>query len=302
MSDEVTQLTSGSSAEDFLERSRRFIEKRLDALLPAESEPPRRLHQAMRYSIFAGGKRLRPALALASAEAVGGAFEDAAQVACCVEMIHTYSLIHDDLPAMDNDDLRRGRPTCHKVFGEAMAILAGDALLTCAFQALVQCSRREAIPDILEAIAGGAGCKGMVGGQVLDIEAEARAADLEAVKAIHARKTAALIAASCQAGALAGGADRTEAVVIRDFGLKIGLAFQILDDILDVISSPEQLGKTPGKDLKAGKATYPAVAGLGESRAEAERLVSAAQADLVVLGERGWVLSDLARFVIERRS
>jgi geranylgeranyl diphosphate synthase type II len=292
---------SGRSAE-FLQRARSFVDKELDRFLPDEAESPRTLHKAMRYSVFAGGKRLRPALVLSACEVFGGGFEDAAPAACAVEMIHTYSLIHDDLPAMDNDDLRRGRPTCHKVFGDAMAILAGDGLLTLAFQTLAQCPRQERVPELVRAMAAGAGCQGMVGGQVLDLEGEGKPATLEAVKSIHRWKTAALIGASCETGALAGGASLAEAEVLRAFGVKIGLAFQIVDDILDITKPREKLGKTPGKDQKAGKATYPAVMGLEAARAEAARLIGAAEAELGVFGKRGGVLKDLARFVVERES
>lgn len=286
----------------FVERSRTYVDAKLEQVLPPEATSPQTLHKAMRYSLFAGGKRLRPALALAASEAVGGNFDDAAPVACAVEMIHTYSLIHDDLPAMDDDDLRRGRPTCHKVFGDAMAILAGDALLTLAFEALATCRRTQAIPSIVTTIAQGVGTFGMVGGQVLDLEGEGEAPNLEMVANIHRWKTAALIAASCQAGALAGGGTQKQAEQMGVYGQKIGLAFQILDDILDVTSSPETLGKTPGKDQRAGKATYPAVLGLEAARTEAKRLVDAAQQTLQTFGAHGHHMAELARFVIERRS
>lgn len=293
---------STSGAAEFLERSREFTDRKLDEYIPKESESPQTLHKAMRYSIFAGGKRLRPALVLAAAEAVGGSFQDAAPVACALEMIHTYSLIHDDLPAMDNDDLRRGRPTNHKVFGDAMAILAGDGLLTLAFETLTHCSKTQAIPAVLGSVARGAGCQGMVGGQALDIEGEGKPANLNSVKAIHRWKTAALIAASCEAGALAAGATPLEAEKMRLFGQKIGLAFQILDDILDCSSSPEQLGKTPGKDQKAGKATYPSIMGLKEARAEAEGLIESAERELAFFGSNSGALRALARFVVERKN
>jgi geranylgeranyl pyrophosphate synthase len=217
-------------------------------------------------------------------------------------MIHTYSLIHDDLPAMDNDDLRRGRPTNHKVFGDAMAILAGDGLLTLAFETLTRCPKVQTIPAVLGSVARGAGCQGMVGGQVLDIEGEGKPANLSSVKAIHQWKTAALIAASCEAGALAAGANLTEAEKMRSFGIKIGLAFQILDDILDCTSSPEQLGKTPGKDQRAGKATYPSIMGLEKAQAEAEGLIKAAELELAAFGSKGCTLRELARFVVERKN
>ncbi|MCY3022865.1 MAG: polyprenyl synthetase family protein [Planctomycetota bacterium] len=289
-------------ARTFLESSREYVDRRLDFYLPRQDVVPQSLHKAMRYSIFAGGKRLRPALVFAAAEAVGGSREDGAPVACAAEMIHTYSLIHDDLPAMDDDDLRRGRPTCHKVFGEAMAILAGDALLTYAFEVLGHTPRAEAVPAVVRAIARGVGTQGMVGGQVLDIEGEGKPATLETVSAIHAWKTAALIAACCEAGALAGGATPKECEHLRQYGREIGLAFQIVDDILDVTSSPEALGKTPGKDARMGKATYPAVMDLAKARAEADRLAAQALQALRVLGPRARTLAALGRFVVERRS
>ena len=296
------RATHRGRGAEFLERARAFVDQRLDRAIPAETEPPQTLHKAMRYSVFAGGKRLRPALVLSACEVFGGDLEDAAPAACAVEMIHTYSLIHDDLPAMDNDDLRRGRPTCHKVFGDAMAILAGDGLLTLAFETLAKCPRQERVQALIRAMASGAGCQGMVGGQVLDLEGEGRPATLDTVKSIHRWKTAALIGASCETGALAGGASLSESEVMRAFGVKIGLAFQIVDDILDITKPREKLGKTPGKDQKAGKATYPSVMGLQAARAEAARLIGAAEAELEGFGERGGVLKDLARFVVERES
>jgi len=289
-------------AKAFLESSRDFVDKYLDQYLPSEKTSPETLHKAMRYSTFAGGKRLRPALVLAACEAVGGVREDAAPAACAVEMIHTYSLIHDDLPAMDDDDLRRGRPTCHKVFGDAMAILAGDGLLTYAFEVLTTGKRTEAIPGIVRAIARGSGTVGMVGGQVLDIEGEGKPATLQSVAAIHSWKTAALITACCEAGALAGGATQTEYEHLTEYGRNIGLAFQIVDDILDITASPETLGKTPGKDARVGKATYPAVMGIEKARAEADRLADRAFDRLKIFGPRARTLEALGRFVVERQS
>jgi len=289
-------------AKAFLKQSADFVDKHLDHLLPGGNTVPQKLHEAMRYSMFAGGKRLRPALVLAASEAVGGAREDALHAACAVEMIHTYSLIHDDLPAMDDDDLRRGKPTCHKVYGEALAILAGDALLTYAFEVLTATPRTESVAGIVRAISRGVGTQGMVGGQVLDIENEGKAATLASVAAIHSWKTAALIAACCEAGALAGGATQTEYEHLATFGTKIGLAFQIVDDILDITASPETLGKTPGKDAKVGKATYPAVMGLEKARLEADRLAQQAFGELKMLGARGKTLEALGRFVLERQS
>jgi geranylgeranyl diphosphate synthase type II len=256
----------------------------------------------MRYSIFAGGKRLRPALVLAAAQAVGGSVQEALPAACAVEMIHTYSLIHDDLPAMDDDDLRRGRPTCHKVFGDAMAILAGDALLTYAFEVLTINSKPATVAALVRAVAKGVGTQGMVGGQVLDIEGEGQSATLVSVRAIHSWKTAALIAACCEAGALAAGATQVEIEQLGRYGQNIGLAFQVVDDILDVTSTPEALGKTPGKDAKSGKGTYPAVLGIQESRNEADRLAGIAFDALEIFGARAKTLDALGRFVLERQS
>ena len=289
-------------AKAFLESSRIFVERRLDEILPSPYTSPETLHEAMRYSIFAGGKRLRPALVLAATEAVEGSREDAAPAACAVEMIHTYSLIHDDLPAMDDDDLRRGIPTCHKKYGEAMAILAGDALLTYAFEVLSTSARPESVAGIVRAIARGVGTQGMVGGQVLDMQGEGKPATLASVSAIHSWKTAALIAACCEAGALAGGANQTEYEHLATYGRKIGLAFQIVDDILDITASPEALGKTPGKDARAGKATYPAVMGVKKARQEADRLGQQAADELKILGRRSETLLALGRFVLERQS
>ena len=291
-----------SIAKDFLESSRVFVDSHLELFLPKAGTPPAILHEAMRYSIFAGGKRLRPALVFAATEAVGGSREDALPAACAVEMIHTYSLIHDDLPAMDDDDLRRGLPTCHKKFGEATAILAGDGLLTYAFEILTATPRAEAVADIVRAVARGAGTQGMVGGQVLDLEGEGKPPTLITVAAIHAWKTAALITACCQAGALAGGATQKECEHLTAYGQNIGLAFQIVDDILDITSSPETLGKTPGKDAQAGKATYPAVLGIEKAWQEARRLAAKGFDELKVFGARGRSLEALGRFVVERES
>ncbi len=289
-------------AKAFLEESRQFVDKRLNQFLPSAKSSPPTVHEAMRYSTFAGGKRLRPALVLASALAVNGALEDAAPAACALEMIHTYSLIHDDLPAMDDDDLRRGRPTCHKVYGDAIAILAGDALLTCAFETLTHLRRTKAIPPIVRIIAQGAGTRGMVGGQVLDMEGEGKPATLASVRAIHTWKTGALITASCEAGALAGGSTPKEFKALQLYGQKIGIAFQIVDDILDMTASPDELGKTPGKDAKKGKATYPAVMGLAKARTEADRLADQAFQALKIFGSRAKTLEALGRFVVERHS
>jgi geranylgeranyl diphosphate synthase type II len=286
-------LSSAAIAQAFLEKSRDLVDKKLDELLPKESVSPSTLHKAMRYSIFAGGKRLRPALVLAAAEAVGGTYEEALPAACAVEMIHTYSLIHDDLPAMDDDDLRRGRPTNHKVFGEAMAILAGDGLLTYAFEVLTINAKPATVAALVRSVAKGVGTQGMVGGQVLDMEGEGQPATLDSVRAI---------AACCEAGALASGSGPTEFEHLAKYGQNIGLAFQIVDDILDLTSTPEQLGKTPGKDAKTGKATYPAVLGVEKSKAEAARLAAEAFDALKIFGSRATTLDALGRFVLERQS
>jgi geranylgeranyl diphosphate synthase type II len=261
----------------------------------------------MRYSLLAGGKRLRPILCVAAAEAVGGKETQALPAACALECIHTYSLIHDDLPAMDDDDLRRGRPTSHKVFGEAMAILAGDALLTYAFQLLSDPAlyeeqvKPEVMVEVIRFVADAAGAQGMVGGQVADVEAEGRHVDPAGLAYIHTHKTAALIRASVVSGALLGGGSSEEVEALARYGSAIGLAFQIVDDILDVIGDSESLGKAVGGDAAHDKATYPAVHGLEASRAEAEKLIKEACDALEPFGERGAPLEALALFVLERQ-
>ena len=284
----------------------RAVDQALGRFLPAESVPPETLHRAMRYSVFAGGKRLRPVLVIAGAEAVGGRSDDVMPTACAVEMIHTYSLIHDDLPAMDNDDCRRGVPTNHKVFGEALAILAGDALLTLAFRLLADnvpaTSSGPRLRDVLVEIADAAGSSGMVGGQVADIECEGKPADAEIVDYIHTHKTAALIRASIRAGAILSGATPAQLDALGVVGGALGLAFQIMDDILDVTATTEELGKTAGKDQAQQKATYPAVHGIEASRRRAQALVAEAHAVLAPFGPRAQPLSELGAFMIERRA
>src|ERR1700693_394969 len=266
------------------------VDAALDRFLPAESVRPETLHRAMRYSVFAGGKRLRPVLVIAGTEAVGGSMNDVMPTACAVEMIHTYSLIHDDLPAMDNDDFRRGVPTNHKVFGEALAILAGDALLTLAFRLLADnvpaTSGGPRLRDVLVEIADAAGSPGMVGGQVADIECEGKPADAEIVDYIHTHKTAALIRASIRAGAILSGATPAQLDALGVVGGALGLAFQITDDILDVTATTAELGKTAGKDQAQQKATYPAVHGIETARGRAQALVAEAHAALELLGPR----------------
>jgi len=257
-------------------------EARLNELLPAEDAFPATLHRAMRYSIFAGGKRIRPLLCLEAARACCGSPDVALNAACALETLHTYTLIHDDLPCMDNDDLRRGRPTNHKVFGEGIAVLAGDALLTEAFAMLstVPANDRYDVRDYVAELAYQTGSLNLVGGQALDLESEGRQLSLDELRAIHHGKTSALIMASVRLGGMAAGATQEQLDALTTYGRSLGLAFQIIDDILDITSSPEVLGKSIGKDAKEQKATYPAVVGMEQARAEARELAAAAKAAL----------------------
>lgn len=291
--------------EAYFEARRRQIDAWLDRLLPSETVPPREIHRAMRYSVFAGGKRLRPILTLATGESFGAPEEWLLPVGCALEMIHTYSLIHDDLPAIDNDDVRRGKPTCHKVFGEALAILAGDALFTRAFQTLadVPVSREflERKIRLISEIARAAGTVGgMVGGQVMDILAEDQPVDAAQLDEIHRAKTGALIRASVRAGALFTDATDEELHIVTQYADHIGLAFQIIDDVLDLTASTDQLGKTAGKDLQTGKATYPRLYGLDASRARARQLIEAAITTVKQLSRDTRRLQDIARFILHR--
>jgi geranylgeranyl diphosphate synthase type II len=289
--------------EGYLSSAAEVVNRALGDLLPGEDDYPRSLHRAMRYSVFAGGKRVRPALVLASSEAVGGSAEDALGAACAVECIHTYSLIHDDLPAMDNDDLRRGRPTCHRAFGEATAILAGDALLTCAFEMLgkTQSADRAAVLRAVTEVARAAGHAGMVGGQVVDMESEGRDVPFPVLEYIHIHKTGALILASVRCGAILGKASDKELQGLSRYGEAVGLAFQIADDILDVEGSPEETGKAVGGDTKKGKATYPALMGVEESRRRAEELVRNAVQAISGFGPEADPLRGIAAYIVERR-
>ncbi len=283
------------------------IDAALDRFLPRETELPHSVHKAMRYSIFAGGKRVRPILMMAACQVVGGETERAIPAACAMEMIHTYSLIHDDLPAMDNDDFRRGNPTNHKVFGEAIAILAGDALLTEAFK--LASDRRFAVgcePSgllaVIHEIASCAGSYGMVGGQVIDMESEGRQdIDLATVQYIHTHKTGALIKASVVAGALLGGAAGPQLAAITRYGEAAGLAFQIADDILDIEGTTEEIGKDAGSDEARGKATYPAVMGLAAAKKEAQAMMDEALRALEIFGAEADTLRDIARYIVQRR-
>jgi geranylgeranyl diphosphate synthase, type II len=280
------------------------VDRALDRWLPSEKARPVTLHRAMRYGIFAGGKRLRPILCLAAAEACGGTPGPALPAACAVECIHTYSLIHDDLPCMDDDDLRRGRPTTHKVFGEAVAVLAGDALMTIAFEILAQtkATKRYGLQDFFLELATSAGSSLLVGGQVADMEAENRAATPKELLFIHRGKTAAMIAASLRLGAMSANATPAQVKALGKFGEHLGLAFQIVDDILDITQSSEELGKSAGKDAASGKATYPSVFGLEKSRREATRLTKTALKDLDPLGTKGDFLRAFASDLLERRN
>ena len=291
----------------FLKDRARVVDEALERLLPSESEPPETLHRAMRYSVFAGGKRLRPVLVIAGAEAVGGRAEDVLPTACAMECIHTYSLIHDDLPAMDDDDYRRGQLTNHKVFGEAMAILAGDGLLTLAFRLIADnfaaaAASAAALREVLVDVADGAGTRGMVGGQAVDIESEGKVVSPATLDYIHVHKTAALIRTSLRVGAVIVGASADQVRTLSAAGSSLGLAFQIVDDLLDVESTSEQLGKTAGKDQAQQKATYPAIHGLEASRTRARDLIAAAERSLAELGPRAEPLRALARFIFERKA
>jgi geranylgeranyl diphosphate synthase type II len=279
------------------------VDRALDRLLPAESGPAARLARAMRYAVFAGGKRLRPALVLECCGAAGGRPEDAMAAACAVEMIHAYSLVHDDLPAMDDDDLRRGKPSLHRAFDEATAVLAGDALLALAFETALKTGPPAVALEVTRTLARAAGPERLVAGQLIDMTLEGSRATLADIEDVHVRKTAALVEASCRAGALIARDGPDEAVeALSRYGRALGRAFQIADDILDATSTPEELGKTPGKDAAAGKATYPAVAGLDGARARAGQLADEAAAALDGFGERAEFLRALARFVVERES
>ncbi len=278
------------------------VDRALGALLPRAATKPVTIHRAMRYSIFAGGKRLRPIVAIAAAEACGGGVSRAMPTACAVECIHTYSLIHDDLPCMDDDDLRRGRPTSHKVFGEGVAVLAGDALLTFAFEILARATptARYSTAAFIRELATASGSKWLIGGQVADLEGEGKKITGAELKYIHRCKTAALLTASIRLGAMSADASPAGLRSLTAFGQALGLAFQVIDDILDVTQTTEKLGKTAGKDVAATKATYPAIHGLERSREEARRLTAAAHAAIAPLGMKAARLREIADHLLER--
>jgi geranylgeranyl diphosphate synthase, type II len=293
----------------YFESRRKMVEKALNHYMDTTKSNPEVIHEAMRYSIFAGGKRLRPVLVLMGVEICGKKPELALPTAVAMELIHTYSLVHDDLPAMDDDDLRRGRPTNHKVYGEAIAVLAGDALLTKAFEliarnAKIRPVKPQTVPAVIELISHGAGTFGMIGGQVMDIQAEdgkweKNTNPTALLSSIHRHKTAALIRASLQAGATLAGATPKQLSALGEYGEKIGLAFQIADDVLDVVADKKKLGKS-GSDAKNKKLTFPALYGLDESRKKAQLLVEDAKKALAPFGKRAQVLKQLANYIIER--
>jgi geranylgeranyl diphosphate synthase type II len=286
----------------FLTTRTAVVNRALDGFLPSEKTKPATLHKAMRYSLFAGGKRTRPALLLAACQACGGSERAALPLACAVECIHTYSLIHDDLPAMDNDDFRRGKPTNHKVFGEGIAVLAGDALLTQAFEIAAQCRKlpRYSPDRIILEIARAAGSLQLVGGQVADLEGENKKLSVAELRYIHERKTSALLCCSVRLGGMSANCTAAQLAALTDFGYHVGLAFQVIDDILDVTQTSEQLGKTAGKDVAVQKATYPAIVGLEKSRKIARQLTGKAFAALKIFKGKAVALEALAEFLLQR--
>ena len=289
----------------YLSKKKDIVDKALEKLVPPAKTFPPAVHEAMRYSLFAGGKRVRPILAIAAAEALGAPSKDLLPVACSLELIHTYSLIHDDLPAMDNDDLRRGRPTCHKVYGEAIAILAGDGLLNMAFEVLSDPRRTAAVPAsrqlaIMKEISTASGVFGMVGGQVVDIQSEGKEIDFPTLEYIHTHKTGALIRSSVRAGALYARAGKRQFQALTHYGELVGLAFQIADDILDITGKQEEIGKDVGSDLKKGKKTFPSFYGLGESRRRAIEVVDRALTTLEGFDRKADPLRELAKYIINR--
>jgi geranylgeranyl diphosphate synthase type II len=278
------------------------VDRALDSFLPKASTKPATIHKAMRYSLFAGGKRMRPALVLAAAEACGGDAEEAMPLACAVECIHTYSLIHDDLPAMDNDDFRRGKPTNHRVFGEGIAVLAGDALLTQAFEIAAQCRTwpRYDLRAIILDLAVASGSLQLIAGQVADLEGEGSKLSVPELRYIHERKTSALLCCSARLGGMSANCTTSQLKALTDFGYHVGLAFQVIDDILDVTQTSETLGKTAGKDVATQKATYPRLVGLDKSRKIAKQLTDKAFGALKPFKGRAVVLEALAKYLLQR--
>jgi geranylgeranyl diphosphate synthase type II len=306
----VTQKAQNSRAEGqrsfdlekFLGTSTKAVNSALDKFIPSEKTKPATIHKAMRYSLFAGGKRMRPAVCLAAAAACGGSQADAMPLACAVECIHTYSLVHDDLPAMDNDDYRRGKLTNHKVFGEGIAVLAGDALLTQAFEIAAKSKGwpRYSHQTLILELARAAGSLQLIAGQVADLEGEGKKTSVEQLRYIHERKTSALLCCSVRLGGMSANCSAAQLKALTDFGYNVGLAFQVIDDILDVTQTSEQLGKTAGKDTKAQKATYPSIVGLDKSRKIAEQLTNKAFASLKIFKGKAQALEGLAEFLLKR--
>ncbi|HAJ27236.1 MAG TPA: farnesyl-diphosphate synthase [Syntrophus sp. (in: bacteria)] len=299
------QPDKGATLEAYLTERKALIDEALERFLPGMEGGPEIIHQAVRYSLFAGGKRIRPILCVAAAEAVGGGGQDCLPCACALEMIHTYSLIHDDLPAMDNDDYRRGMPTSHRVFGEGIAILAGDALLTEAFHLLsrpefTKNGNTEQRLQVINLIARAAGMAGMVGGQVMDLEGEGKNLPLETIEDIHRRKTGAMLTVSVVSGAILAGATAAQTAVLASYGQDIGLAFQIADDILNVAGDSVLMGKGTGSDISRGKTTFPALMGLEASRNRLSELVEKAAAHLAAFDHRAEPLRQMARYIMER--
>lgn len=294
--------TKSFDLNEFLTTRTDAVNGALNRFLPSEKTKPATIHKAMRYSLFAGGKRMRPAVLLAAAEACGGTQANALPLACAVECIHTYSLIHDDLPAMDNDDFRRGKPTNHKVFGEGIAVLAGDALLTQAFEIAAQCKAFPRYPhdQVILEIARASGSLQLVGGQVADLEGENKKLNLAELRYIHERKTSALLCCSVRLGGMSANCTPAQLKALTDFGYNVGLAFQVIDDILDVTQTSEKLGKTAGKDVKSAKSTYPALVGLEKSRKIATQLTDKAFASLKIFKGKAVALEALAEYLLKR--
>ena len=301
-----THATNFQAADalEILKRHGQAVEAYLVSLKSRYPSAPARLLEAIEYSLMAGGKRLRPALVLETAHACGAAPDDRSALAAAgaIELIHTFSLVHDDLPAMDDDDLRRGRPTNHKVFGEAMAILAGDAMVTMALELIATDAEPRVVPALVRELAGASGPGGMIGGQVLDIDGENVSLSLDELRQLHAMKTGALLTCACRMGAIAAGASAGELDAVTAYGRHLGLAFQIVDDLLDVTSTAEQMGKATGKDAEKGKNTYPVLMGVEASRREADQQLSSALGGLQPLGESAAGLRQLATFVVDRKS
>lgn len=298
----IKQTGPSFDLQGYVTRCTESVNKALDTFLPKEKVKPFTIHKAMRYSLFAGGKRMRPALCLAAAEACGGKWADAMPAACAVECIHTYSLIHDDLPAMDNDDFRRGKPTNHKVFGEGIAVLAGDGLLTQAFEIAAKSKgwSRYSHQDIILEIAHASGSLQLIAGQVADLEGEGKKISEPELKYIHERKTSALLCCSVRLGGMSANCSSAQLKGLTEFGYNVGLAFQVIDDILDITQSTEQLGKTAGKDTAAQKATYPSIVGLEKSRKIAEKLTENAFRSLKVFKGKAQALEALAEYLLKR--